>query len=193
MRRCLSSVAPNPRVLKSFGAMVDPLLGSGRLANNGGWRQPRGDRGRSGPACALSCKERRFHRGGSAARRRWLRLLPPTRRAQDGGAVPQPHPRSPPPPPDPMPVYPSGPVSEQARSSCTSRSVRNATATSALARCLLECRDPRAAAGSDRSRRPAYPVGVLTNARTGCDVRRGPGHGESPLSRLWVVCRIAAI
>jgi hypothetical protein len=44
-------------------------VGSGRLADNGGWRQPRGDRGRSGPACARSRKERRFRQrrvGGQA-------------------------------------------------------------------------------------------------------------------------------
>jgi len=75
-------------------------VGSGRLADNGGWRQPRGDRERSGPACARSRKERRFNRSGSAARRPWLRLLPPTRRARMAGQSRKPHSRNPPPLPD---------------------------------------------------------------------------------------------
>jgi hypothetical protein len=37
------------------------------------------------------------------------------------------------------------------------------------------------------------PSGVLTSARKECDVRRAALFGESPLSRLWVVCRIAAM
>src|SRR2546430_7943330 len=37
------------------------------------------------------------------------------------------------------------------------------------------------------------PVGVLTSAPKGCDVRVTALAGESPLSRLWVVCRIAAM
>src|SRR5207244_10720783 len=59
-RRCLSGVVPTLSALKSFSARVDLPVGSGRLADNGGWRQPRGDRERSGPACACSRRERRF-------------------------------------------------------------------------------------------------------------------------------------
>jgi len=53
--------------------------------------------GARAPLALVLAKSEDFDSGGSAARRRWLRLLPPTRRAQDGGAVPQPHPRNPPP------------------------------------------------------------------------------------------------
>ena len=55
-----AAVAPTLSALKSISARVDLWVGSGRLADNGGWRQPRGDRERSGPACARSRKERRF-------------------------------------------------------------------------------------------------------------------------------------
>jgi hypothetical protein len=46
------------------------------------------------PLAFVLAKSEDLGRGGSAARRRWLRLLPPTQRAQDGGAVPR---RDPPP------------------------------------------------------------------------------------------------
>src|SRR5712691_472193 len=79
-RRCLSSVAQTLSPLRSFSARVDLLVGSGGSRTTGAGDSPGEIVGARAPLALVLAKSEDFDSGGSAARRRWLRLLPLPRR-----------------------------------------------------------------------------------------------------------------